>query len=188
MEEITLEKIDIIRQRSNLTYAEAKEVLEKNNGNLIDTLIYIEQNNKNILKNISNAGSDLVDTIKDIIKKGNVNRIKIKKDNKVLVDIPVNAGIAAGAISLGAPYVLAIAAISALVTKVTIEIEKSNGDVEIINNVVKERAEDIKEKTEEVINDIKNNISNITNKNNYNDEHETKSSEEVNNQNSQELD
>lgn len=186
MEEITLEKIDIIRQRSNLTYAEAKEVLEKNNGNLIDTLIYIEQNNKNILKNISNAGSDLLDTVKDIIKKGNVTRIKIKKDNKVLVDIPVTAGIAAGAIGLGAPYVLAIAAISALVTKVTIEIEKSNGDVEIINNVVKEKAEDIKEKTEEVINDIKNNISNITNINN--NKYETKNQGDDNNQNFQEMD
>ena len=32
MEEITLEKIDIIRQRTGLGYAEAKELLEKANS------------------------------------------------------------------------------------------------------------------------------------------------------------
>ena len=33
---------------------------------------------------------------KQIIEKGNVTRIKIKKDDRELIDIPVNAGIAAG--------------------------------------------------------------------------------------------
>jgi NACalpha-BTF3-like transcription factor len=39
MEEITLEKIDIIRGRTGLSYREAKEALERNQGILLDTLI-----------------------------------------------------------------------------------------------------------------------------------------------------
>ncbi|WDU84161.1 hypothetical protein [Caloramator sp. Dgby_cultured_2] len=79
MEEITLEKIDILRQRTGIGYAEAKEILEKHNGNVIDSLIYIEQNQKKLGAQISEFSNDLVETIREIIRKGNVNRIKVKK-------------------------------------------------------------------------------------------------------------
>lgn len=79
MEEITLEKIDILRQRTGIGYAEAKEILEKHNGNVIDSLIYIEQNQKKLGAQISEFSNDLVETIREIIRKGNVTRIKVKK-------------------------------------------------------------------------------------------------------------
>ena len=96
MEEITLEKIDTIRKRTGLSYGDAKIALENNDGNVVDTLIYLENNKKSFSDNVSNVGNDILNTVKDIIKKGNVNRIKIKKDSQTLVDIPVSAGIAVG--------------------------------------------------------------------------------------------
>jgi NACalpha-BTF3-like transcription factor len=36
MSEITLEKIDIIRERTGANYAEAKEALEVSDGNVVD--------------------------------------------------------------------------------------------------------------------------------------------------------
>jgi NACalpha-BTF3-like transcription factor len=39
MSEITLEKIDIVRERTGANYSEAKEALEACEGNVVDALI-----------------------------------------------------------------------------------------------------------------------------------------------------
>ena len=44
---IDLKQIDLLRERVNVSYEEAKEALEKNNGNLLDSIIYLEKTNKN---------------------------------------------------------------------------------------------------------------------------------------------
>ena len=44
MSEITLEKLDQIIERTNVTYGEAKKALEQSEGNVIDAIIYIEEN------------------------------------------------------------------------------------------------------------------------------------------------
>lgn len=182
MDDITLEKIDILRQRANVSYAEAKQILEKHNGNIIDALIYLENNQKTFTQNITEISNELTETIKDIIKKGNVSRIKVKKDSRVLVDIPVNAGIAAGALTLLNPYLLIVGSIAAIASKVTIEVERPNGNVEIINDYMKEKYNDIKENVEEKINEVRNQTNEV--KNNIKQQVETKIedfAEELNN-------
>ncbi|GFR34501.1 DUF4342 domain-containing protein [Thermobrachium celere] len=163
MENITLEKIDILRERANVTYAEAKEILEKHNGNVIEALIELENKQKTFTQNVAEISNELTETIKDIIKKGNVTRIKVKKDSRVLVDIPVNAGVAAGALTLFNPYLLVVGAIAALATKVTLEIERPNGKIEVINDVIKEKYEEVKDNVQEKVKDVKNNANEITN-------------------------
>lgn len=165
MEEITLEKIDIIRQRTGVGYAEAKEILEKNNGNVVDALIYIEQNQKSFAQNITETSNELIEEIRDIIKKGNVSRIKVKRDNRILIDIPVTAGIAAGALGIFYPALLAIGAVAAIASKVSIEIVRPDGRVDVVNDVVKETYENVKEKvveakdkTVETVNNIKDDL------------------------------
>ncbi|MFA9399425.1 MAG: DUF4342 domain-containing protein, partial [Clostridiaceae bacterium] len=110
MDENTLEKIDIIRTRTGVTYKEANEALIACDGNVVDALIYIEEMDKE--KDQYTTKDEFFNFIKGLIKKGNVNRIKIKKDDKVIVDMPVNAGITAGAIGLLYPPILAVLAIS----------------------------------------------------------------------------
>lgn len=150
MEEITLEKIDIIRQRFGVSYEEAKSALEENDGDLVNTLIQMERNKKGFSESARDKGNDLLDTIKDIIEKGNVNRIKVKKGRKVLVDIPVSAGVAAGAISLVYMPILAIGAVTAIVADLKIEIERPNGEVEILNTIVKEKSSELKDKIKDL--------------------------------------
>lgn len=161
MEDITLEKIDLIRQRTGLGYAAAKEVLEKNNGDVVETLIYIEKNQKSFGQNITEVTNDLIETIKDIIKKGNVTRIKVKKDERVLVDIPVNAGIAAGALSLFYPPLLVVGAATAVFSKLVIEVERPDGSVEVINNIVKKQYENAKDMAEDAINKASKTVNNV---------------------------
>ncbi len=76
--------------------------------------------------------------------------------------MPVNAGIAAGAIAVIFPSILALSVVAAIATKITIEITKADGSVEIVNKIVKNAANDIKgkafglkEKAFSVANDMK---------------------------------
>ncbi|ENK0556154.1 DUF4342 domain-containing protein [Clostridium botulinum] len=159
--EITLEKIDIIRERAGATYTEAKEALEACEGNVVDALVYMENKVKEEKEELYTTKDELVKWIKDIIKKGNITRIKVKKEDKVIVDIPVNAGLAATAAAaiIWAPILLAALA-AAIVTKVTIEITKEDGSVEVVNKIIKSTAQDIKEKVDYTTSDIKEKFSN----------------------------
>lgn len=159
MSEITLEKIDIIRERTGVSYTEAKEALEASQGNVVDALIYIEQSKKTTMDNIYTTKDEFLDWLKDLVKKGNINRIKIKKDDKVIVDIPVNAGIAATLTVLVWPPLIAIGILTAVVTKVTIEITKDDGTVEVVNKIiktsVKDTMKDVKEKVVDAASSVK---------------------------------
>ncbi len=67
-------------------------------------------------------GEDLLQKIKELIKEGNIRQITIKnKQGKVLVVIPLTAGVVAAAL---APILAAVGAIAALVTECTITVER----------------------------------------------------------------
>ncbi|MBL4935161.1 DUF4342 domain-containing protein [Clostridium sp. YIM B02515] len=162
MNDITLEKIDIVRERTGATYAEAKEALEASDANVVDAIIYIEKNKKTTFDNIYTTKDEFLSWIKELINKGNVTRIKIKKDEKILVDMPVNAGIAVGivAAAIWAPLI-AIGVIGAVVTNITIEITKKDGSVEVINKVIKATMQDVKEKVNDVASEVKDKVNDV---------------------------
>lgn len=176
MNEITLEKVEQIIERTGLSYAESKDALEKNNGNVLDTLIYLEKKFEEEKKERFNFKLDekyeTIDEFKkwltDLINKGNISRIKIKKDEKVLADVPVNAGIAAGVIAVILTPILAVGVITAVATKITIEVTDKDGNVHVVNKIIKKTANDVKEKTSDIADNIKEKFSKI--KNNINTE------------------
>ncbi|WP_369702635.1 UBA domain-containing protein [Clostridium moutaii] len=43
---ISIEQIDSLRKRANVNYKKAKEELEKCNGDLVEALLYLEEQNK----------------------------------------------------------------------------------------------------------------------------------------------
>jgi hypothetical protein len=162
MSEITLEKIDLIIERTGASYSDAKEALEACDGNVVDAIIHMEKNKKSAFDNIYSSKDEFFTWIKELINKGNVTRIKVKKDEKVLVDMPVNAGIAVGivAYAIWAPLI-AIGVIGAVVTNITLEITKKDGSVEVINKVIKTNMQDVKEKVNDVANDVKTKVSDV---------------------------
>lgn len=171
MENITLEQVDKVRERCNVSYAEAKEALEVSNGDVLDAIIYIEKNKQNNSESFNEEKFDskfntisideLKDLIKSLIEKGNVTRIKIKKDDNELLDIPVNAGIAAGVIAITIPPILAAAAIAALATQITIEITREDGSVEVVNKYVTKVANDMKNKASDFADVVKNKVNEV---------------------------
>lgn len=124
-----LEKLDEIVKRTGVTYKEAKDALENSNGSVVDALIYLESNKKKWTETFSTTGSEVVDKVKEIIKKGNVTKIRIKKDDNVVLDIPVTAG-AISAIII--PQLTLVGAALALITNCTIEVERPNKEVTIL--------------------------------------------------------
>ena len=68
------------------------------------------------------SGSELVDTVKDLVHQGNIRRIVIKDpEGKVLMELPLTLGVV-GALLL--PTVAALGVIAALVTQCTIVVER----------------------------------------------------------------
>lgn len=163
MSDITLEKVDKIIERTGVSYSEAKKALEESKGDILEALIYIENTKNNInednKENLSIA--EFKTFISKIIKKGNVTRVKIKKDDKVIADIPANAGVAATILAVVLPQLLAVALITAVVVKLTIEIEKQDGTVEVINKYVEKGCKEVKTKATEIAGGIKDKINEV---------------------------
>jgi hypothetical protein len=192
MVEITLEKIDIIKERTGVSYTDAKEALQECDGDVVNALIYIEAKEKKCpkfnMEEMYTTKDDFLTWIKDTIKKGNVTRIKIKKDETVVIDIPINAGIAAGVIGLYLmPALIGIGLLTAVLTKVTIEITKADGTVEVVNTIIKNTVEDVKDKMSDISEDVKDKMSDIGEdvKEKFNDTKEnfSKSSKDNSNEN-----
>lgn len=175
MENVTLEKVDMVRERTGVGYEKAKEALEACEGDVLEALIYIEKTQV-VFKPKSDSSNDyenkttisieeLKAWFKQMIEKGNVSRIKIKKDETELIDIPVNAGIAASVVAIIIPPILAAGVIAAIATQITIEITNEDGSVEIINKQVSKVANDVKNKANEFADMVKNKVNEMKNDN-----------------------
>jgi len=71
------------------------------------------------------TGGEIIDKVKELIHEGNIRRITIKDDKgKTIIEIPLTLGVVGAALL---PHLAAIGAIAALVTKMTIVVEKVEG-------------------------------------------------------------
>ena len=161
---ITLEMVDKVIERTGVSYAEAKEALENSNGDILDAIILIQSKGKYTNTNEENKTETIEELkvwLKELINKGNITRIKVSKDNKKLVDVPVNAGIAARVIAIVIPPILAFVVVAAVVTKVTIEITKSDGTVEVINKYISSAVTEAKDKATDLADKVKKTVQEV---------------------------
>ncbi len=79
------------------------------------------------------AGGQVVEKVKNLIREGNIRRVRLIHDDRTILEIPLTIGAPAAAITIVvAPLLAAIGAFAALVTECTIEVEKldDSGDAE----------------------------------------------------------
>jgi hypothetical protein len=122
----TLEQIDTVRERTGCSYRQAKMALEQHDDDVIEAIIYLEgQKNTRAdwAEYASVKGSELVEQLRRLVQQGNVRRVRVLHDDKVLVEFPVTAG-ALGA--LLAPKLAAVGVIAALLTRCTIEVIRAD--------------------------------------------------------------
>lgn len=123
--EITLEKIELVKDRTGVSYREAKDALEKSAGNVVDAIIYIEDSVNGENFNYNEAESkDIISKLKEIVAKGNATKILIKKDDQIVLNIPVNAGIIG---SVVAPWGMIAGLVAAFGLRCRIEVVKDDG-------------------------------------------------------------
>ena len=125
--EITLEKIELVKDRTGVSYKEAKDALEAAGGSVVDAIIAIEET-VDVKKSgkASEAVSETVQKIKELVKKGNVSKISIKKDEDTIVNIPVNVGVVGVIV---APWGVIAAAIAAFGFKCKIQMTTTDGKI-----------------------------------------------------------
>jgi hypothetical protein len=81
------------------------------------------QSHKSWQEELSATGDELIDRVKSLVTEGNVRRIIIKQDDRVLVELPLTIGVVG---VLLAPQLAAIGAIAALVTRCTITVDRED--------------------------------------------------------------
>jgi len=72
------------------------------------------------------SGSQVLEKVKQLIREGNIRRVRLIHEGKTIIEIPLTVGapvVVAGI--LIAPLLAAIGAFAALVTECTIEVEKA---------------------------------------------------------------
>ena len=71
------------------------------------------------------SGSQIVEKVKQLIREGNVRKVRLIHEGRTIIEIPLTIGAPVVAVSiLAAPVLAAIGAFAALVTECTIEVEK----------------------------------------------------------------
>lgn len=79
-----------------------------------------------VTKEVKVASDHLVKTVKKLLGEGNVRRVILKHKGKTIFEVPMTAGVAVGAVAIiAAPVLAAVGAIAALVSEVTIVVEKT---------------------------------------------------------------
>ena len=127
--EIRLEDVEKVMELAGVDYYTAKEALVKAEGNL-----------DKALEDLAPAGTSVGDEIKDMIEKlkakvkeGNVDRVQIRKDDEIILKVPVNVGIIGGIIgAAAAPWALIAGTIAAFGFGCKLEIVKKDGSTDEI--------------------------------------------------------
>ena len=152
--EITLEKIELVKDRTGVTYAEAKQALEEADGSVVDAIIAIEEtiNAGQRVKGFGKKGEALFESIKDLINKGNVSKVQVKKDGELILNVPVNAGIVGVMI---APLASVVGVVAAFGFKCTIEVIKTDGTIIDVSDAVTDAMGTVAEKSSDIIGEVK---------------------------------
>ncbi len=150
--EITLEKIELVKDRTGVSYKEAKDALEAAEGSVVDAIIAIEETvDEKPAKKVNEAANETVDKIKEVVKKGNISKITIKKDDEILLNLPLNAGIVG---ALVAPWGVIAGVIAAFGFKCQIELLKDDGTIVDITQRAEDLGKEVKEKSAVVVDDV----------------------------------
>ncbi len=180
MDNITIEKVDAVFERiPSATYADAKEALIKCNGDVVEAVVYLENQKKNKGKKAKETledvfgkdGEDIKNQLKDLLKKSSVVRVIVEKDNKVMMNIPLTVGVVGAALI---PVITLVGLSAAVITKYRIKVQnEESGEVvdlgelneeklHVLKNMIVNTAKDVKDVVVDKNKDSKDDDKDIT--------------------------
>lgn len=148
---VTLEMIDELRKRANVGYKEAKEALERFEGDMVEALSYLDGEKK--IKNSGINGSSIWDTCKGVIGKLNKIKLRISKNDNTILNIPSTIAILIGLVTL--PIFIG-ALLLAIITGCKIRLIKENGEDFSINKHIEKVSVIVNDTAQKVTEDLKN--------------------------------
>lgn len=113
-----LEKIDVIRERTGVGYAEAKQLLDACDNDVVSALIMYEEQYTQ-----PDAQQRLVAALERLVRQGNITRLRVRKGERTYLELPVTAGVIGAAI---APQLLLVASIACLVGRCSVDFQRSD--------------------------------------------------------------
>ena len=149
---ISLELIEKLKEKVNISYADAKEALEKCNGDLVDALIYVEKENKIKAAPEEKKTCGFWKTIKKWVKRGNDTRLVISKEDDTVINISMTIFIILAIIAT--PFVF-VALLLALFTGHKFRMKTADFDEAKINKTfddISDAASKVTDKVTEIIN------------------------------------
>lgn len=129
MATITLEQIDLIMQRTNVSYSEAKEALEHCNGDIVEALLYLEKADR-IQTHKPTTNTNKVTSFIDTL---NATTFIMKKKERIYVNVPLSIALIAIILCF---HVSIGAIILALILGVKISIVGENDIAHKINSTI----------------------------------------------------
>lgn len=127
-----LEKIDILRARSGVGYKEAREALEAAGGDVVQALVDLEEKGRNIVERFQDRGQEMAGQLKSLLHKGQKYRIKVKKGDETVFEVPASVGAIGllGALASSEIAILgALGTVTAMANKYTLEFERRDDPV-----------------------------------------------------------
>ena len=99
----------------------------------------------------------IIEKIKDLVRKGNVTRIIVMRNNQQILNIPVNVGAVGAVVGLAyAKWILLAGVLATIGFGCTVEVLKSDGDV--VNVLDEERNQKVRDFASEAVDRVKDNI------------------------------
>jgi uncharacterized protein YPO0396 len=127
--EITLEAVEKVMEQTGVEYKTAKEALTNANGDVEEAIKSIQPETKDFDAKVN----ETIDKLKKTVEEGNVDKIQIRRDNEILLSVPVNVGIVGGLLGLAAaPWALIAGAVAAFGFGCKLEVVKKDGSTDEI--------------------------------------------------------
>lgn len=130
-----LDKVEAIRTRTGVSYSEAAALLDEADGDVVQALIFYEQRGRAKDRgaqwdSFEAKGNEILAQIKEIIKRGNVTKVVIKKDGRVVVELPITAGVIGAVVS---PQLALLGSAACLLGRCTVEIVRPGEPNTVLN-------------------------------------------------------
>lgn len=131
---VGLELIEMVRERANVSYEEARDALENCNNDVVEALIYLEKQNKiKAPPKDHNCGSGFGSSVKKAVRTCNETRLQISKNEQNIVDLPVTIGIIT---TVAVPPLTVVGLLAALFTGHKIRLERPGHEEFKINKTL----------------------------------------------------
>lgn len=125
--EITLESVEKVMAQTGVEYKVAKDALLKTDGNVDEAIKLLQPEVRDIGEDVK----ALIEKLKKKVEEGNVDRVQIRKNEEIVLSVPLNVGIVGGILGFAAaPWALIAGSVAAFGLGCKLEVVKKDGSTD----------------------------------------------------------